>query len=212
MLGDHNEMCPFIPLLKQEQQRNVDLKAAIPVLKAKLKDAEERLQFDVAGVAQWIHLFPSTFEKVLKDFLDDHYYRPGEPFTEEEEAELEKKLTGSLKSTAQHKRYEYNKLKDVIEKLDEEKANIDTVLQEVTLKVIAYDTELQRLLEQARDCRIAERTYDLQFQKLYRIYFPSEESFDQLSQKFEDRLNKAAELGIVLPPRSPVRSPFSPKA
>ncbi|PRD30600.1 UNVERIFIED_CONTAM: hypothetical protein NCL1_25952 [Trichonephila clavipes] len=72
--------------------------------------------------------------------------------------------------------------------------------------------QLRRLLGQARDYRVAERTFDLELRRLFQIYYPSEESFEQLSQKFEDRLNKAARLGIVLPPTSPVRSPFSPKA
>ncbi|GFY02085.1 uncharacterized protein TNCV_5099461 [Trichonephila clavipes] len=62
---------------------------------------------------------------------------------------------------------------------------------------------LRRLLGQARDYRVAERTFDLELRRLFQIYYPSEESFEQLSQKFEDRLNKAARLGIVLPPTSP---------
>ncbi|GFQ88178.1 hypothetical protein TNCT_734301 [Trichonephila clavata] len=41
--------------------------------------------------------------------------------------------------------------------------------------------------------------------------FPLEESFFSLSKTYEDRLAKAARLGLVLP-RSPVRSPFSPQA
>ncbi|PRD30599.1 UNVERIFIED_CONTAM: hypothetical protein NCL1_25951 [Trichonephila clavipes] len=145
MLGDHSETCPFLPLLKQEHQRKIDLKAAIPALKAKLEDAEERLQLDAAGVAQWIHLFPATFEKVLKEFLNYRYFRPGEPFTEEEEVELEKKLTGSLRSTAQHKQCEYNELKEVTEKLDQEKAKIEALLEEVTAEMNDCDLEVSSL-------------------------------------------------------------------
>ncbi|GFQ89325.1 uncharacterized protein TNCT_163881 [Trichonephila clavata] len=145
MMVDHEETCPFIPLVLEELKRQTYLKAAIPGQTAKLAEAQERCQLDVAGVAQWIHLFPATFETVLKNFLDSCSFRPGEPISEEDERDLEERLTQSLQVDARHKQSEYLHLRGVMQRLDEEKRKKEAEFQEVKAELDACEAEVSSL-------------------------------------------------------------------
>ncbi|GFS58444.1 uncharacterized protein NPIL_420161 [Nephila pilipes] len=202
MLSEHDERCPFFPLAEQELERQKEMKAAIPEQIRNLEEAEERCRLDVDGVAQWVDLFPATFEHVLTQFINNYAFTPGQPLSEEDEKVLGTELTHSLWMAYQQRELEFLRLNRVIGNLETEKRIKDEEFRVSKETLDAYEAEIENLREQKKNYMIASNNMFNRIQEIYAEMIPIEDQIDSLSKTLDERSIKRHSLGLGRVPSS----------